>query len=435
MSTNAPARVAPALLTRTSQRPQRSLTFSNRLVQPESVRRSPATVTGSTPPAARMAAAATARLAADDDASTVCAPSRAKASAIALPMPRLPPLTTTTFPENSPGIASPCRQMESSSYRRHARRDQVTRDGQRRRIDPAPFSVTMAAKKTSSGEERLKPAPFGYAKARSIDHAITLLAQHQDARLLAGGQTLIATLNMRLSAPRLLIDINGLDDLKRIALREGQLEIGALVRQAQAEASPDVARHAPLIARALPHIAHPAIRNRGTIGGSIAYADPAAELPACLLALGGEVEIAGSEGRRTVKADDFFAGLFETSLGPSDVLTAIRVPAAGADHRCGFAELARRHGDYAIVGLAAAARAADGGLADPRLVYFGVGVTPVRARGAEAALTKGGIEEAVAALARDLAPPSDIQASSMAKRHMAAVLLRRVAQHMQEPPR
>ncbi len=144
----------------------------------------------------------------------------------------------------------------------------------------------------------MKPAPFGYAKAQSVDHAIALLARHADARLLAGGQSLIATLNMRLSTPKLLIDINALDELKRITLEGDTLTLGALVRHAEAERSAEVARHAPLLARALPHIAHPAIRNRGTIGGSIAYADPAAELPACLLALGGEVEIAGAGGRR-----------------------------------------------------------------------------------------------------------------------------------------
>jgi carbon-monoxide dehydrogenase medium subunit len=260
-----------------------------------------------------------------------------------------------------------------------------------------------------------------------------LLAQHRDARILAGGQTLIATLNARLSTPRLLIDINGLDELKRISLRDGWLHLGALVRHAEAEASADVARYAPLLQLALPHIAHPAIRNRGTIGGSIAHADPAAELPACLLALGGVVEIAGEAGRRTVNADAFFTGLFETALDLSEVLTSIRLPVAGPDHRCGFAELARRHGDYAIVGLAAAAQNAR--LAGLRLVYFGVDDTPVRAHAAEAALAAGKLDQAVEALAEDLDPLSDIQASSTAKMQMAGVLLRRVTAQLQEPRR
>jgi carbon-monoxide dehydrogenase medium subunit len=282
----------------------------------------------------------------------------------------------------------------------------------------------------------VKPAPFGYAKARSLEQAIELLGSGE-ARVLAGGQSLMATLNMRLSSPRLLVDINrieGLDDIKR---RGGALEIGALVRHAQAENSEMIARDAPLIARAMPHIGHPAIRNRGTIGGSIAFADPAAELPACLLALGGEVEIAGPEGRRTVKADDFFMGLFETALSPADVLTAIRIPAATPETRVGFAEFSRRHGDYAIAGLAACARAYPNGLGDVRLAFFGVGVTPVRARAAESALTgvmdDDRIAGAVAALQQDLTPGDDVQSSGKLKQHLAGVLLRRVARQLAEP--
>ena len=278
----------------------------------------------------------------------------------------------------------------------------------------------------------MKPAPFGYARAKSLDHAVALLAQYADSRPLAGGQSLIATLNMRLSAPKLLVDLNALDELKRITHAGDTLTIGALVRHAEAEHSDEVACHAPLIALAMPHIAHPAIRNRGTIGGSIAFADPAAELPACLLALGGEVEIANADGRRRVAADDFFKGLFETALGPGDVLTAVRVPAARADSRYGFAELARRHGDYALVGLAATARADGETLRDVRLAFFGVGATPVRAPAAEAALVRG--EDAVAALAHDLDPQTDVQASAATRMHLAGVLLRRVATQLAGAP-
>ncbi len=278
----------------------------------------------------------------------------------------------------------------------------------------------------------MKPAPFAYAKARSLDDALALLAEHADARLLAGGQSLIATLNMRLSSPPLLIDINGLDPLKRIAVKNSAIEIGALVRHAQAEGSAEIARHAPLVARALPHVAHPAIRNRGTIGGSIAFADPAAELPACLLALRGEVEITNATGARVVKADDFFKGLFETALGAGDILTKIRLPSARPESRYGFAELARRHGDYALVGLAAAARADGKALRDVRLAFFGVGATAVRARSAETAVERG--EDPVAALARDLDPQGDIHVSPAAKKHLAGVLLRRVLAQLAEPP-
>jgi carbon-monoxide dehydrogenase medium subunit len=281
----------------------------------------------------------------------------------------------------------------------------------------------------------LKPAPFAYAKAKSLDHAIELLARlDSEARLLAGGQSLIATLNMRLSAPRLLIDLNGVGGLAGIAVKNGMVEIGALTRHVEAERSSEIARHAPLITLAMPHIGHAAIRNRGTLGGSIAFADPAAELPACLVALGGEVEIAGPRGKRTVKADDFFKGLFETALGPGDVLTAIRVPAATPETRVGFAEFARRHGDYAMVGLAATAQVDGKGLGDVRLAYFGVGNVPLRARKAETKLTEGDIDEAVQALASDLDPSGDVQATGATKKHLAGVLLRRVAKQLMEQP-
>ena len=278
----------------------------------------------------------------------------------------------------------------------------------------------------------MKPAPFAYAKARSVAHAIELLAT-DDARLLAGGQSLIATLNMRLSHPALLVDINGVAGLDRIAPKNGQLELGALVRYAQAERSAEIARRAPLISLALPHIGHPAIRHRGTFGGSLAFADPAAELPACLLALGGEVDIAGPQGQRTVAVDDFFKGLFETALASRDVLTAIRVPAAKSDTRVGFAEFARRHGDYALVGLAACARTEGKRLGDLRLAYFGVGATAVRTRQAERALAEGDVEEAVRALSRDLNPTADVHASAAVKSHLAGVLLRRVARQLGQP--
>lgn len=271
----------------------------------------------------------------------------------------------------------------------------------------------------------MKPAAFVYAKARSLDEAIALLREAPgEARLLAGGQSLMPALNMRLDAPKLVIDINGIG-LDGIARKNGHVEIGALTRHAAAERSVIVAEMAPLIAKAMPHVGHPAIRNRGTVGGSIANADPAAELPACLLALDGEVEIAGPAGRRAVKAGDFFKGLYETALGDEDVLTAIRVPAASADRRYGFAELCRRRGDYALAGLAASGRVDGQRLQDVRLAFFGVGAAPVRAKKAEAALEAGSIDDAVAAL--DLSPSDDVHASGAYKKHAAGVLLRRVA--------
>ena len=277
----------------------------------------------------------------------------------------------------------------------------------------------------------MKPAPFAYKKARSLDEAIALLGE-TDARLLAGGQSLIATLNMRLSSPKLLIDINGVGGLDHISEEGGTVEIGALARHTQAERSEVVAKHAPLITLAMPHIGHPAIRNRGTFGGSIAFADPAAELPACLLALDGEVEATGPKGKRVIKAQDFFKGLFETALAPQEVLTAIRVPAARKNSRIGFAELARRHGDYAIVGLAASALVDGRRLSNVRLSYFGVGNTAIRAKKAEAALADGNVDAAVEAL--DLDPQDDIQASAKVRKHLAGVLLRRVSKQLLEAP-
>jgi carbon-monoxide dehydrogenase medium subunit len=276
----------------------------------------------------------------------------------------------------------------------------------------------------------VKPAPFAYKKARSVDEALSLMAGEPEARLLAGGQTLIASLNMRLSAPPLLIDINGIDGLDRIEASNGSVKIGALVRHAQAERDETIARAAPLIARALPHIAHPAIRNRGSVGGSIAYADPAAELPACLLALDGEVLARGANGERSIAAGDFFKGLFETALASGEMLTAIRIPAANGESRFGFAELARRHGDYALVGLAASARAEGKRLRVVRLAFFGVDSTAVRARSAEAALAEGNVEGAVAAL--DLNPSGDIHATGAVRKHLAGVLLRRVSAQLME---
>jgi carbon-monoxide dehydrogenase medium subunit len=277
----------------------------------------------------------------------------------------------------------------------------------------------------------VKPALFAYVKAKSVEDAIRLLGE-PEPRLLAGGQSLMATLNMRLSAPKLLIDINGIGGLSGISVKNEQVEIGALTRHVEAERSADIAKHAPLIALAMPHIGHAAIRNRGTLGGSIAFADPAAELPACLLALGGEVEIVGAKGRRIVQADDFFKGLFETALGANEILTAIRVPAAMKDTRVGFAEFARRHGDYAMAGLAASAKSKGKGLSDVRLAFFGVGETPVRAKSTESALLHDDIEAAVQSLDSDLDPHDDVQADAATKMHLAGVLLRRVVKQLVE---
>lgn len=278
----------------------------------------------------------------------------------------------------------------------------------------------------------MKPAPFDYTKPSSVEEVFDLLDRYgDDARLLAGGQSLLPSLNMRLSAPAFLIDITGQDALRGIGIDDGVLRIGALSTFAELKASADVARAAPMLSQAIPWIAHPAIRNRGTVGGSLAHADPAAELPACMLALDAQLEIAAKSGRRRVPAADFFRGLFETDLKPGEMLTAIEVPVIGANYRSGFSEFSRRSGDFAISGLGAHARFDGEVLSDVRLAYCGVDTRPIRARIAERILEgrpfgSAALAEAKAALAEDLEPPDDLQATGQMKLHLSQVLAARV---------
>lgn len=278
----------------------------------------------------------------------------------------------------------------------------------------------------------MKAAEFDYVKPASIEQALALLQEHgEDARLMAGGQSLLATLNMRLSEPSIVIDLAGLDALRGIGVQGQHLRIGALVTHSEIESSPLVARHAPLLAQAAPHIGHRAIRNAGTWGGALAYADPAAEWPACLLALGGVVVVRGAAGERRIAADDFFLGLYTTALGAGEMLIATELPLATPDAWCGFAELARRHGDYAIVGMAAVARRSGGLLRDPRITLMGVGPTPTRARRTEALLHGKAPDAATITQAQDclrgeLDPLPDLTQSAPTKRHLAGVLLARL---------
>ena len=278
----------------------------------------------------------------------------------------------------------------------------------------------------------MKPSPFAYTRPESLEDAIDVLDEHgEDARVLAGGQSLMATLNMRLSAPKVLVDIGRVPGLAGIEETDDGLRIGAMTCHAGVEASDLVTSQAPLIASAMPHIAHPAVRNRGTFGGSIAFADPAAELPACAVALGARMTIAGKSGTRTVDADAFFRGLYETALEPGEVLTAVEVPGVREGWKSGFMELARRHGDYAIIGLAAHVEIEDGRFGRSRLVFFGAGERPVSAQ-RSAALLEGerwsdtlGARIA-AALKEELDPFEDLNADAAMRRHLAGVLARRV---------
>ncbi|CAN0291789.1 unnamed protein product, partial [Discosporangium mesarthrocarpum] len=283
----------------------------------------------------------------------------------------------------------------------------------------------------------VKPAPFAYVRATSLEHVFDLLDEYgDDARILAGGQCLMATLNMRLSAPELLIDINRIDGLSGISVDGGTLRIGALTRHAEVAGSDDVARHAPLIAKAMPHVAHVAIRNRGTFGGSVAFADPAAELPAVCRAIRARFVLQGRNGTRTVEANEFFHGLFETAREPNEVLVATEIPSiADGEEKTAFLELARRHGDYAIVGLAAQGKVSGGTFSDMRLAFFGAGDRPILAETANAALEgKAWSDETVAAaqaaLDADLDPMPDLNGSVATKMHLARVLTGRALKEL-----
>lgn len=286
----------------------------------------------------------------------------------------------------------------------------------------------------------MKAPPFSYVRPSSLAEVFGLIEQHgDDARILAGGQSLMATLNMRLSAPELLIDINRIEDLAGIEMDGGALKIGALARHADVERSDLVAGHAPLITEAMPHIAHPAIRNRGTMGGSLAFADPAAELPACMVALGADFTLASARGERQVAAGEFFHGLYETAIEEGELLTAVRVPAGTANRRSGFAEIVRRHGDFAMAGLAATGEVEGAVLTGLKLVYFAIADRPILATGAgevaEGADIGGDglaslIDRVGEALAGDLDPAADLQASAKMKSHLAKVLAGRLLRRL-----
>ncbi len=284
----------------------------------------------------------------------------------------------------------------------------------------------------------MKPAPFDYHRPASLAEVFDLLERYgDDGRVLAGGQSLVPALNMRLATPRAVIDINRLPDLDAIRPTPDGLVIGALARHEAIERSPLVREHAPLLAMAMPHVGHVAIRTRGTVGGSVALADPAAELPACVVALGATIRVAGRRGRREVPAADFFRGVYTTALEPGELVTEVVVPRAAAGWRPGFDEVARRHGDFALAGLAAQVRVDGGAVAAARLVFFGVGTAPVRARRTEDALAGRRADGETLAAARraldaDLDPPGDIHGSPALRRHLAGVLLGRVIARLVE---
>ena len=277
----------------------------------------------------------------------------------------------------------------------------------------------------------MKPAPFEYFAPGTRDEALTLLATLEDAKPLAGGQSLVPAMNFRLARPAVLVDLNRIDDLAGIEVGQA-LRIGAMTRQASLERSGDVTRLAPLVSEAMPHVAHAPIRNRGTVGGNVAHADPASELPAVMVALEARFRLQKLDGERWVPAREFFRGLFATALEPGELLVEIEVPRPRSRSGHAFLEVSRRHGDYALAGAAGTVSLDANGVCDhATLVLFGVGEGPWVATRAGDVLASAGpdeerIAEAVETVRADVDPPSDIHASRDYRRHLSGVLARRV---------
>lgn len=278
----------------------------------------------------------------------------------------------------------------------------------------------------------MKPPPFGYRLAESIPQALELYAEFEgEAIWLAGGHSVMPSLALRLQAPSFLIDISRLDELAGITLTDRGLRIGATTRHADILSDPAVAEHAPMLAEAAHHVAHPAIRNHATFGGNLALADPSSEFPAVVRCLGGIFDIVGPEGAREVGAEDFFLDLYTTAIEPGEILRSILIPPAAPGTLTAFDELARRHGDFAMVGAALRLVPEAGCIREAGICFHSVGATPMRAAAAEAVLTgrpvdSDAIREAQEALSQDLDPSDDVSLPGSMRLHLARVLLGRV---------
>src|ERR1700694_651567 len=276
----------------------------------------------------------------------------------------------------------------------------------------------------------MKASAFSYARVTSVANALELLVAHGDkAKVLSGGQSLMPAMNLRLISPELIVDIGEIAELREIAVRGDVLSIGALTRHVDILSSPEIAAHAPLLTEAVAHVAHPAIRNRGTIGGSLAHADPASELPACMVALNATIIVRGQTGERQIAAGNFFTGIYETALSAQELLVAVEVPVARKSAAHYFHEFARRHGDYAITGLAAQAIVDGGVFSDLRMAFFAVGDRPVLAKAAarllDVSVTPAVLSDALTAFHEELDPHDDQQAAASMRRHLAKVLMGR----------
>ena len=284
----------------------------------------------------------------------------------------------------------------------------------------------------------MKAPPFLYRRPRDLDEALVLLADNAGrAQVLAGGQSLVPSLNMRLSSPEMLVDINRIGALRGIEDRSDTVRIGALVRHAEVLESELIARHLPLLALAIPYVAHMAVRNRGTTCGSLALADPSAEMPAIAVALNAGIVLCRQGSARTVSARDFFQGLYQTSREDHEMISEVLFPAAAPDAIFGFAELSRRHGDFATVGIAVTARKASGGLCDWNVVIFGSEAMPLLSATTagltiDAGLSDSALTEIAHGITQDMDPMANHQGRADTKRAQAAVLLKRTLRDMLE---
>lgn len=282
----------------------------------------------------------------------------------------------------------------------------------------------------------MKAPHFEYERADSLGQALARLSiLREKARILAGGQSLVPTLNLRLQSPEVLLDIGRIAELRGIKVERSAIRIGALTRHADLLGSEFLGISCPLLTMAARHIAHPAIRNRGTIGGSLALGDPAAELPACALALDATIVAMSAGAERRIPAREFYTGVYSNVLEPTEMIVALEVPFLKAGERDGFLELARREGDYAMIGVAARGAIQNERFTSLSLGWFAAADKPVLAKGAAAALVGTSLDSttldaAVRALAADLPDHQDLQADAAVRRHLAGVLLRRVVMQM-----
>jgi carbon-monoxide dehydrogenase medium subunit len=270
------------------------------------------------------------------------------------------------------------------------------------------------------------PAPFDYEVAESVDEAVSLLESREDSKLLAGGHSLLPLLRLRFARPSLLVDIGRIEELSYVRDAGTRIAIGALTRHHDVATAPLLEEHNPLVAYAAGLIGDPQVRHRGTIGGSLAHADPASDLPAIVLALDAEIDIAGRDGMRTVAAADFFRGVFETAVGPHELVTEVRVPKLSGDHVWSYLKFRRRAQDWATVGVAAVARRSNGGVIEPAISLVSMGATPLRAGAAEAAWAAGADPGAVAGERTE--PPSDTNGSAEYRSHLVQILVRRAVE-------